>query len=185
MQCLIFDVESTGLTQPSCIPLEQQPSCIEFFGALVDLKTGEISKTYETLIRPPSPLSDKPAPNSRKSISEITGITNDALVNSPSFKTVSKIIFDWIERAPAVIAHNLAFDSGMIDLEAERLDYKIKWPKKICTIEQTIALRGYRLSLANLYSELFNESFAGAHRARKDVETLIKCCMKLHERGMI
>lgn len=184
MIALILDVETTGLPIP-CAKLEAQPSVIEIFMALVDLKTGKISKTYETLIKPPAPLSDKPAPNSRKTISEITGITNDALADAPAFKDISKIIFDWIERAPAVIAHNLQFDSQMIDFEAERLGYAIKWPRKICTVEQTMSLRGYRLSLANLHSELFNESFTGAHRARKDVEVLIKCCMKLHERGMI
>lgn len=184
MIVLILDAETTGFSVPLA-KLEAQPSVIEIFMALVNLKSGQIPKTYETLIKPPAPLSDKPAPNSRKTISEITGITNDALADAPAFKDVSKIIFDWIERAPAVIAHNLAFDSSMLDLEAERLGYKIKWPRKICTIEQTIAIRGYRLSLANLHSELFNESFTGAHRARKDVEVLIKCCMKLHERGMI
>lgn len=184
MIALIFDVESTGLPLP-CAKLEAQPSVIEIFMALVNLKSGQIPKTYETLIKPPSPLSDKPAPNSRKTISEITGLTNDALAKAPTFKDVSKIIFDWIERAPTVIAHNLQFDSQMIDFESERLGYAIKWPRKICTIEQTMALRGYRLSLANLHSELFNESFTGAHRAKKDVEILIRCCVELHRKGMI
>jgi hypothetical protein len=73
----------------------------------------------------------------------------------------------------------------MVDIEAQRLGIELRWPRLVCTVEQTIALKGYRLSLENLHKELFGEPFEGAHRAKADVAALTRCCRELFKRGMI
>lgn len=185
MKCTIFDCETSGLPGPRSLKLENQPSIIEIFLCNVDLKTGKVSKEYETFIKPPKPLSDEPAKGDRKTIEQITGISNAMLADAPSFAEVSKPIFKMIEKAPVVIAHNAQFDCTMLDLEAERLKYQIAWPRKLCTIEQTLHLKGYRLNQGALYELLFNEPFTGAHRAKADVMALVRICVELHKREII
>lgn len=185
MKALIFDTETTGLTKNRTVKLDLQPEIIEFYGQLVNLKTKKILSKYGTLIKPSKPLSDKPEFGQKKTISQITGITNEMLAKAPSFKQVSKEIFKMIEKSPIAIAHNLSFDSEMIDIEAERLKYEVRWPRKICSVEATIAMKGKRLSLTNLHLELFGEKFEDAHRAKNDVDALTKCCIELFKRGML
>lgn len=185
MKALIFDTETTGLPKNRTIKLDLQPEIIEFYCQMVDLKTGKIGKKFGTLIKPSKPLSDTPAFGDKKTITAITGITNEMLEGKPSFNAASKIIFKMIQGSPIVIAHNLSFDAEMIDIEAERLGIQVKWPRKICSVEATIAMKGYRLNLTNLHLELFGKEFEGAHRAAGDVEALTKCCIELYKRGML
>lgn len=184
MKALIFDTETTGLPKNRTMKLELQPEIIEFHAKLVNLKTGR-GKDYGTLIKPSKPLSDTPGFGEKKTITQITGISNDMLKDAPKFKEVSKAIFKMIEAAPVVIAHNLSFDAEMLDIEAERLNYSIKWPMKICTVEATIAMKGFRLNLTKLHLELFGEAFEDAHRAKNDVDALSKCCVELFKRGLL
>lgn len=185
MKALIFDTETTGLPKNRTIKLEHQPEIIEFAAFTVNLKTGKISKKYQTLIKPAKALSDTPGFGEKKTITQITGITNEMLKDAPNFKAVSKDIIKMIEKAPVVIAHNLSFDAEMLDIEAERLKTPIRWPRKICTVEATIAMKGFRLNLTKLHLELFGEAFEGAHRAQGDVEALTKCSIELFKRGLL
>lgn len=183
---LVFDTETTGLVQNRTLKLERQPEIIEFYGCLVNLKTGKVTKELNILIKPSKPLNEVPNPGDKKTITEITGITNEMLADAPSFREVSKKIFPLLLNAPLVIAHNASFDKDMIEIEAQRLKIsELTWPPILCTVEQTIHLRGYRLSLSNLHEELFKEPFAGAHRAKTDVAALVRCCVELHKRKII
>lgn len=180
MIAMLFDTETTGLIDNHAIRLERQPHVIEFYSCLADLKTGDVIEEIDLLIRPPEMryLSEE--------ISSITGISREMVENSPLFSDVSQKIFDAIEKAETVVAHNLSFDMEMMDLEAERLGKKIRWPeRRICTVEQTIYLNGHRLNLSGLHELLFKERFAGAHRAKVDVMALLRCCVELYSRGII
>jgi hypothetical protein len=73
----------------------------------------------------------------------------------------------------------------MIDTEFNRIGMKIDWPRTICTVEETICIRGYRLSLTELHKEFCGEPFEGAHRAMVDVRALLRCVEKLYDRGFI
>jgi DNA polymerase III alpha subunit (gram-positive type) len=186
MKAVIFDTETTGLVKNRTIKLDNQPEIIEFYGALVDLgKKGKILKEVDTLIKPNKALSMEPNPGDKRTITQITGIDNEMLKSAPIFAAVSKEIFQLLEKAPLIIAHNLSFDKDMVEIEAQRLKKKVKWPRGICTVEQTISLLGYRLTLSKLYEHLFEEKFEGAHRAKADVEALIKVCVELHKRNVI
>jgi DNA polymerase III epsilon subunit-like protein len=177
MKAFVFDTETTGLINNRRLPLDKQPHITEFFGVLVDLKTGKMTKKVSTLVKPPVHIPPE--------VTKITGINDATVAEAPPFADVSEMIFSALEAAPVVIAHNLSYDVDMIELEAERLKVKVKWPKKICTVEQTIHIKSFRLKLSLLHEHLFGVPFDGAHRAEADVMALVKCCIELHKRGMI
>ena len=179
MRAVIFDTETTGLVGNRKLPLDQQPEVIEFFGCLVDLKKGKVLKEYETLIKP------KLVQELPPKITEITTITTEMLKDAPTFAEVADDIFAFIQDAPVVIAHNLRFDKDMLDIEAERLTRTIAWPRRLCTIEQTMHLKGHRLSLTKLHQLLFDEPFDGAHRAKVDVQALVRVCQELVKRDVL
>jgi DNA polymerase III epsilon subunit family exonuclease len=177
MRALILDTETTNLVTNHSMKLDQQPSIVEFCGWVVDLSTGEIEDELDLLIKPPSGVTEE--------TTKITGLTDEMLKDAPEFASVAHDIRTFIEGREVVIAHNASFDCEMLDLELERRGKKIAWPRVICTVEATIHLKGFRLKLADLYKMLFNEEFAGAHRARVDVQALTRCCVELFRRGEI
>lgn len=181
MKAFLFDTETTGLISNRKLKLKQQPHVIEFYGCFADLKKGKVISEYNTFIKPPDPSLVTPE------ITRITGITYDEhLKDAPAFSEVVGDIFGRVQKAPILIAHNLSFDKEMLDIEAERLEKKIKWPKKLlCTVEQTINIKGFRLNLSGLHEHLFGEPFAGAHRAKIDTAALMRCCVKLVKMGVL
>jgi len=180
MIVLAIDTETTGLIDSRLRRLERQPHVIEFAGILVNLKTKEVLEEYSTFIRPPkrTDLSEK--------ITEITSITWDMLADAPPFSKVAGKIRSMIEKAPAVAAHNLSFDKAMIDIEFERLGQKVAWPSRlVCTVEQSIFLKGYQLDLSSLHLELMGYIFDDAHRAAVDTKALVDCLTAMHSKGMV
>lgn len=191
MKVYCFDTETTGLIANRTIKIEEQPSVIEFYGTLVDLKTGKLGKGYGTLIKPPETkqVLDSFNPDKMKNgktIEHMTGISLEMLKDAPTMKQVYKRIKKELEGAPACGAHNLSFDREMMDIEAERLEDEIKWPRiMICSVEQTTHMLGHRLNLTKLHELLFNEKFEGAHRAKADVEAQARVMIELFRRGML
>lgn len=187
MKVTVFDTETSGLIRNRTLKLDQQPEVIEFYACHADLKKkGKVSKELDLLIKPKKPLSDTPNAGDKKTITEITGITNEMLKKAKPFSAHAKEIASILSGQKIVIAHNASFDREMIDIEFERCGVKnFKWPQVICTVEQTIHLKGFRLSMSNLHQELFGEPFPGAHRAKVDVQALLRCCVELHKRDII
>lgn len=176
----IFDTETTGLIDNRLRKLERQNEIIEFYGCLVDLDTGELTSEYETLIKPATyPMSDETIKVTK------TKLTNEMLFNAPRFAEVAESIRQQIEVAPMVVAHNASFDREIVDIEMQRLGKSVFWPRVVCTIEQTMHLKGFRLSLTKLHEHLFDEEFSGAHRAKQDVTALVRCCVELRKQGAI
>lgn len=177
---LVFDTETDGLWENMSTNLEKQPSIIEFCGTDIDIKKGKIyiQNTYNQLIKPPKPITEE--------ITKMNGITNAMVAKSPSFKMVATDLRDLIERSDCVVAHNAAFDVGMMDIEMMRLGVtKVAWPRIICTVEATIFITGYRMTLSSLYEYLFKEKFEGAHRAAADVGALCRIVVELTKRGIL
>ena len=174
----VFDTETTGLIENRLRKIERQSEIIEFYGCSVDLDTGHVYGEYETLVKP------KAFPMSKETIEKTkTMLTNDMLFSAPSFADVADEVRKWLEGATMCVAHNAAFDREMVDIEMERVGRNVYWPQMVCTIEQTMHLKGFRLSLTNLHQELFGEPFAGAHRAKNDVQALVRCAVELRKRG--
>lgn len=163
----VFDNETTGLLSSGLIELDKQPEVIEFMAVKMNLGPNDRIKEYEYLIKPVKEIPSE--------IIEITHITNEMVENELPFAAYLNDIKDALEECDAVIAHNLAFDKEIIDIEMRRCGVEIKWPRLICTVEQSMTLRGYRLSLSDLHFALLEKKFEGAHRARNDVEALVRC----------
>lgn len=175
---LVFDTETDGLVENMTTRFERQPSVIEFCGIDIDPFTGDIKRELDILIKPLTPI---PA-----EITKMNNITNEMVANAPKFFDVATEIRDFIEASDIVVAHNASFDRDMIDLEMMKLGRsKIAWPHLICTVEATVHITGFRLSLSALHEYLFGEKFTGAHRARADVEALARCVVELRKRGEI
>lgn len=178
MIVLAFDTETSGLLHSALTPLDKQPEIIEFYGVMVDLATGDQGAELEQLLAPARAISDE--------ITGITGITNEMLVGQPMFANFAHQLEQFIGNSDAVMAHNLSFDMEMVDLEFGRVKMSTTsmWPRrKICTVEKTIHLKGHRLTLQGLHEHLFGEGFPKAHRARADVQAMIKCSVELFKRG--
>lgn len=175
----IFDTETTGIPKNRKIPLNKLPEIIEFYGCEVDLSTGEVVRELDILIKPTV------AKNISQEITKITGIDWEMVKDKPNFEESWMEIFEFLSGDSPLIAHNISFDKDMIEIEAERLGYEINWPRLICTVEQTMHLKGYRLKLSALYELLFNQKMKEAHRAKVDVNYLKACCVKLHQTGAI
>lgn len=177
MKAFVFDTETNGLIENRTLRADRQPEIIEFYGCLADLKNGKVLSETHMLIKPKRKL--------LKEVIEITTITDEMLANEKPFAHYADEIENAIKDAPCVIAHNLAFDCDVVDVEFDRLSRTIKWPRKICTVEQTIHVKGFRMNLAGLHEWLFKETFAGAHRAKVDVQALLRCAVELYKREMI
>jgi len=181
MLALVLDTETTGLAPNHILKLDQLPEIIEYCGLLVNLKTGKLMNEFTTIVKP------NEYPMTAKTIEDTkTQLNNGLLINAPKFESVAPHIKKQIETAPAVIAHNLAFDREVIDTAFERLGQTLVWPKRlICSVEQTAYLTGKRLTLTNLHKHLFKKDFGEAHRARPDTEALMRCCVRLYKMGVI
>jgi len=173
----VFDTETTGLFSSGLLDNDKKPELIEFMAIKYDLEKEEIIKEYDFLVKP------------RKSISkesvDITGITDEMVKDALPVEERIAEIKEALENSEAVIAHNMSYDREMIETEFNRCNAKIKWPRLICTVEETMCIKGYRLTLTDLHKEILGEPFAGAHRARHDVEALLRCVKVLYTRGFI
>jgi len=175
---LIFDTETTDLIANELLDIKQQPRIIEFYGALYDDSIERVLDEFETYIDPKQPLQEK--------IKKITGIKDEDLKGQPTFEVVAEPIRRLIHSADAVVAHNLSFDIAVVEAEFSRIGWKVLWPhRRICTVEATEWINGYRLRLGDLYESLFDERFEGAHRARVDTQALARCFAKMKQLGEV
>ena len=171
MRTLVFDTETTGLLSPRAARISRQPKIIEFYGSIIN------GETYHSLFNPEEKLENH--------ITRITGLKDADLKDAPLFRDKAKEIVPLIESADIVVAHNVTFDQGIIDINLERAGLGApNWPRLICTVEATEHLYGRRMKLGDLYLELFNDTFK-AHRAKEDVTALVRVFTKLVEDGEI
>ena len=102
-ECVVFDIETTGLSVQNCKITE--------IGA-VKIKNGEVLGRFNTFVDPEVPI---PA-----DIVELTGITDEMVKGAPKYPEALKAFFDFIgndptkETQPLLIAHNANFDIGFI-----------------------------------------------------------------------
>ncbi len=176
---LFFDTETTGLVRPQAVGIELQPRVIEFCGILLNNNFVEICS--ETLLIDPQ---EEITPETER----ITGISAKDIQDKPHFGDVGvfEVIASLVSRAETVVAHNLAFDIQVLDIEFERLGKELDWPReRVCTVEATEHLLGMRLSLSALHQKLFSAKPTKAHRAKDDVEALVRCYKELSQAGEV
>ena len=164
----IFDTETTGLLLPKGNPLSLQPYITEIYAAQLNDDL-EIVREFESLVKPPVSLSKK--------ITEITGLTDDDLKNAPTFKEIYEDLLSVFWGSHTVIAHNLQFDERMLINELKRIGkvYAFPYPpRKFCTVEQTMHLKGRRIKNNELYFLATGKELVNAHRAKNDVMALLE-----------
>lgn len=179
---IVFDTETTGLLKPEIVDLDQQPYIIEIFCTKFQQKGDEIDKPtfFETLILPPIKL--------EPIITKITSITDEMLADRPNFEYVYPELAKFFTGVDRVVAHNLAFDRGMLVNELKRLEreFQFPWPRQqVCTVEYSKYIQNRRLSLSKLHMHAFGETFSDAHRAKSDVLALVRCYHWLVQQGRI
>ena len=172
-----FDTETTQLINNSLMKLDKQPRLVEFCGIIVDLK-GRVIEEKEFICNPGIEMPDEAA--------KITGLTTAELRKYPPLDGLFDDMVDFIGRADRVVAHNLSYDFNVIEFEAKRLGKTVVWPKsRVCTVESTEHLKGFRLGMMALHGHLFEVGFDKAHRARPDVEAPVRCYVELVKRGEV
>lgn len=178
MIALLFDTETNGLIDNRLIRIDRQPEIFEWYSCLVDLRDDTLIEELEFMCRPKHKLI--------KEVVEVTGVTDADLADKVPFVHYADKVREAIARAECVIGHNINHDVECTEIEFERLSLPpIEWPLKLCTVEQTIHMKGYRIKLADLYEDLFGERFQDAHRARNDVMALRRVAVELFRRGML
>ena len=114
---------------------------------------------YETLVNPGRSIPSN--------ITQITGITNDMVIDAPKFYEVAKTIVEMTEGA-IFVAHNVRFDYGFIKHAFAELGYTFT-KRQLCTVKLSRkafpGLRSY--SLGNLIQH-FDIHVKSRHRALDD-----------------
>jgi DNA polymerase III epsilon subunit-like protein len=180
---IVFDTETTGLIKPGAVDIDQQPYIIDIFCLKVKHngpKELEVIDTFESLVKPPVPITAE--------INRITGIYDKDVENAPVFIEIQGALANFFLGTTRIVAHNLAFDRGMLTNELFRCDKVLKFPwpiEHICSVEKTMYIEQRRMNLQRLHQELFGEGFADAHRAKPDVMALYRCYEELVKRGII
>lgn len=176
MEIVLFDTETTGLLLPDNAPLEEQPKIIEFYGVRIN-EEFEILSELETYIDPGEPIT--------KEITQITGIKTADVEGQPTFHDMSNNIALLFAGADLSVAHNIAFDNGMLNVEFQRIAQQRPCAvNDLCTVEFWKDKYGYRWSLGAIYNKLFGSAFK-AHRAKNDVHALVRCFHHWTENGEI
>jgi DNA polymerase III epsilon subunit-like protein len=178
MLALLFDTETNGLIENRVLRLDAQPEIFEWYSCLVDLSTDTLLEELEFMCKPKRKL--------LKEVINVTSVTDDQLADKLPFAQYADQVRAALARGDCTIGHNINHDVECTEIEFERLKQPpIVWRQKICTVEATIHMKGYRLKMGALYENLFGEGFADAHRARNDVQALRRIACELYRRDML
>lgn len=158
---VVFDIETTGLDY-------RKDEIIEL-GA-VKVVNGEIKESFATLIKPNQLISEE--------ITNINGITNEMVANSPIFGNVIADFYKFTKGC-ILVAHNAEFDTTFIKEHGKK--YRFKFENEIVdtlAIARTYLKQLRHHKLKNL-CEYFDVSLINAHRALDDTVATAKCFIKM------
>jgi len=159
---VVFDVETTGLSS-------QYDKIIEL--AAVKVKDGEIIDKFERFSNPGERLNE--------TIKNLTGITDDMLIDAPPIESVLNDFKDFVGDA-IYVAHNASFDMGFIDTGFDRLGYGPTENGVIDTLElsRTINTEMGKHGL-NFLAKKYGVELTQHHRAIYDAETTAHIFVKM------
>jgi len=150
---VVFDVETTGLSAV-------YDTIIEL--AAVKVRNNEIIDKFESFANPHHPLS--------ATIIDLTGITDDMLVDAPEVSDVLERFKAWAEDS-VLVAHNASFDMGFLNVGYKQMGAEKAANPVIDTLELGRFLypemKNHRL---NTLAKKFNIELTQHHRAIYDTE---------------
>ncbi|HEX3099886.1 MAG TPA: 3'-5' exonuclease [Patescibacteria group bacterium] len=150
----IVDVETTGGSP--------------FFNRVIEIgllrvEKGEVVEEYKTLINPEMDIPEF--------ITNMTGITAQAVANAPTFAELADEILSKFEDS-IFVAHNSQFDYGFLKEEFRRLDYSFNMPQ-LCTVRLSRALYPeHKHHNLTALIERYEFECANRHRAFDDAKVL-------------
>lgn len=166
---IIWDTETTGLLKPDVADLAEQPYIIEIAMIKVDEDYQPVD-SYEALIFPGVPLEDEVH-------KKISGIQNADLLDCPTFLELFEEIADFVRGEKTWVAHNLAFDLGVLTCDLKRIGKEFAFPyptNQICTVDRSKHIKGRRMKLTELYEHCMGIGLKQQHRAMADVAALLE-----------
>ena len=181
---LFFDTETTGIPRNYKAPASDHrnwPRLVQIAWLLVDKDANEVASA-EHIVKPDGFTIPQDA-------ARIHGITTEmAAQNGIELKEVLAAITPNINKASALVAHNIQFDENILGAEFLRVGSSniVELKQRKCTMQgATNYCRipgpyGYKWpTLQELHMKLFGESFEGAHRALSDVRACARCFFEL------
>jgi len=187
---LIFDTETTGLPRYPGAPyadLHAWPRLVQV-GWVVCSASGEQIAGESLIIRPDGFLIPRDA-------ERVHGIsTRSAEATGVPVADALRRFRDEMARSDAVVAHNLAFDEGVITSECLRLgrDPPFLDQQRICTMEVAAPVCRLRRpggwkypTLTEVHRFLFGAGYEGSHDALNDAKATARCFFELMRRGCI
>lgn len=152
---ICFDIETTGLSAKN--------DRITEIGA-IKIKNKEIVDSFCTFVNPEMHISSK--------ITELTGITDEMVSNSPKEKEALENFIDFCGNSPVLVAHNAAFDISFIKAALDRIkiDYEFSSIDTVPMCRGLIKnIKNYKLDTIGKYFKIpsFNH-----HRASDDAKAL-------------
>lgn len=168
---VVFDVETTGLSAA-------YDTIIEL--AAVKIRQGEIIDRFEAFANPHHPLS--------ATTIDLTGITDDMVMNAPDVGEVLKDFYEWAEDA-ILVAHNASFDMGFLNVGYKKIGLQKAVNPVVDTLELARFLhpemKNHRL---NTLTKKFNVELTQHHRAIYDAEAtgylLMIMLKEIQEKGV-
>jgi DNA polymerase III subunit alpha, Gram-positive type len=169
---IVFDVETTGLSVVYNTIIEL---------AAVKLQNGEVVERFERFANPHEPLS--------KTIMDLTGITDDMLVDAPEIDAVLRD-FRKFAGDGVLVAHNARFDMGFVNAGYRKIGEAELSNPVIDTLELARfllpELKNHRL---NTICDKLGVELISHHRAVYDAEAtgnmLWKLILRLEEREIL
>lgn len=187
---LFFDTETTGLPNNWKAPasdLNNWPRMIQIGWILCDQDGNKINvKDY--IIKPENFTIPTETSN-------IHGITTElAEKQGHDLRVVLEELNELIEQADCIVAHNINFDTKVLEAEFIRKNITTQLNKKnkICTMEMSTdycaipGYYGYKFpKLSELHIKLFGHDFEKAHNAAADISATEKCFWELKRLGIM
>jgi DNA polymerase III epsilon subunit-like protein len=172
---IVFDLETDGLLGPSALPLEDQPKILEI-GALA-LHAGTLQEVdrFHVLLDSGRPIPDV--------VTERTGISDKMVRGKPLFSEIYSDLVKFFFGHVELIAHNLAFDRGVLAGELQRMGKLLEFPwppKHICTVERTEHFENKSLKQEYIYEKIHGEAANQTHRALDDALQLATIVRWMH-----
>ncbi|WEM42882.1 DNA polymerase III subunit epsilon [Photobacterium sp. DA100] len=163
---IVFDTETTGMNMTGP---HYEGHCIVEIGAVEIINRKLTGNTFHVYIKPDREIDAEAI--------DVHGITDEFLVDKPTYGDVHQEFMDFI-RGAELVAHNAPFDIGFMDYEFSKLDPSIGKTVDFCKVTDTLEMAkrlfpGKRNNLDVLCSRYgIDNSHRTLHGALLDAEIL-------------